>query len=49
MKRAETMLEIRKYTTFLNVINKPNVYKFLKDFTKNKKDLQGDTGLFLKN
>ena len=42
------MLEIRKYT-FLNVINKPNVYKFLKDFTKNKKDLQGDTGLFPTN
>lgn len=36
MKRPETMLEIRKYT-FLNVINKPNVYKFLKDFTKTKK------------
>ena len=31
-RRPKTILEIRKKVTFLSVINKPNIYKFFKDF-----------------
>ena len=35
--RSETILEIKKGTTFLEVINKPIIYKFSKDFTNQRK------------
>ena len=35
--RPETILEISKKVTFLEVINKTIIYKFLKDFTNQKK------------
>ena len=36
-RRPKTILEIRKKTTFLWVINKSIIFKFLKDFTKQVK------------
>ena len=37
MRRPETILEIRKKATFLEVINKPIICKFSKDFTNHRK------------
>ena len=36
-RRPETILESRKEATFLEVINKPFIYKFFKDFTNHRK------------
>ena len=36
-RRSKTISEIRKQTTFLNVINKHIIHKFFKDFTNHRK------------
>ena len=37
LRRPKTILEIRKKTTFLLVINNPIIYKFFIDFTNHRK------------
>ena len=37
LRRPKTILEIIKKTTFLEVIDKPIIYKFFKDFTNHRK------------
>ena len=37
MRRPENILEFRQKATFLEMINKPIIYKFLKDFTNHSK------------
>ena len=48
MRRPETISEIRKNITFLDVVNRSIIYKFFKDFTCHKRRLT-DFSLTLPN
>ena len=45
-RRLKIILEIKKKTAFLYVINNPIVCKFFKDFTKHRKKTNGAVGFF---